>query len=190
MDPPFPASELGNISQSIGSTITPIIFIGDCVEPRDTEDKDMNKLATAQYWLALTSLRPLPRGRRAWTPADAGRRISSALASGRPLRLLRAGTPRRESPTKKAIAADQSTSTALVEWLFNGLLYEQMEPRKVIMSLKVLVLKMTYQAKVSAVGCMMVWDVIGQYTPIHAKGAEGVEVPHWLFVWPLMAARE
>ncbi len=84
----------------------------------------------------------------------------------------------------------QTIFPVLVEWLLSDLCFGREErPRMLIMSVKAIVPKMTYQVKVTAMGCMMVWDVIGQYTPIHVENVEGVEVPYWLLVWPPVAER-
>ncbi len=92
----------------------------------------------------------------------------------------------------RANATEQLHPPALVDRPLDDVIFEHTEPksREQAMVLNGLVPTMTYQAKAMAVECVTIRGAIGQFTPIHAKSAGGVESPHWLIVWPITAAQE
>ncbi len=49
---------------------------------------------------------------------------------------------------------------------------------------------MTYQAHKTTEGHMILWEVIGPFTPGHARGAEDGRTDYWQVVWPLVTVRK
>ncbi len=65
---------------------------------------------------------------------------------------------------------------------------EQIDTNKKIAKLKEVLLTYLFLVTMLAVRCGMIGDAVGQYTPIHAKGAERVHFTFHMIVWPPVAA--